>query len=157
MVIRNKAYIGVAAAVLFAILASLTHLFGLPGPFSMATANSDAMAPKYSDGELLVLHSQQYYNIGQTVEYHVSTGADLGSLGLSMITGGDSTKGFNLRAEANNHDDASLPKSGEIVGMVVFAVPGMGTPLIIAVWVLMALALLTVIGMTAMGVWETWL
>jgi hypothetical protein len=105
----------------------------------------------------LVLHSQQYYNIGQVVEYHVTTGTGQGSLGLSMITGGDGTKGFNLRAEANSYDDASLPKSGDIVGMVVFSVPGMGAPLIIALWVLMALALVTVIVMTAMGVWETWL
>lgn len=157
MVVRNKAYIGVGAAVLFAILASLTHLVGLPGPFSMASAHGNAMAPKYRDGDLLVLHSQQYYNIGQVVEYHVTAGAGQGSLGLSMITGGDGTKGFNLRAEANNHDDATLPRSGDIVGTVVFSVPGMGTPLIIAVWALMALALLTVIVMTAMRVWETWL
>lgn len=94
------------------------ELFG----YSQLVVTSGSMEPAFSAGDMILIHGQDEYELGDIVTFR----NEEGSLVTHRIVG--STEGsFITKGDANNVEDDTLLSAENIVGKLVCCVPVMGS------------------------------
>lgn len=94
------------------------ELFG----YSQLVVTSGSMEPAFSAGDMILIHEQDEYALGDIVTFRNESG----SLVTHRIIG--STEGsFITKGDANNVEDDSLLAKENIVGKLVCCVPAVGS------------------------------
>ena len=98
----------------------------LGGPATFVIVQGDSMLPVYELGDLLVLHSQPAYAVGDPVAYRVPAG-EIGAGRLVIHRVVEITdNAFHLQGDNNPAPDPWHPTQADVAGSVVLRVPGAG-------------------------------
>ncbi len=98
----------------------------LGGPATFVIVHGDSMLPVYELGDLLVLHSQPAYAVGDPVAYRVPAGEiGAGRLVIHRIVEVDGDA-FQLKGDNNPAPDPWHPTQADVAGSVVVRLPGAG-------------------------------
>ncbi len=99
----------------------------LGGPAAYLVVRGDSMLPTYESGDLLILHRESEYAVGDVVAYVVPKGEfGEGHLVVHRIVGGDASAGFVLEGDNNPAPDPWQPKAVDVVGRPWVAIPKVG-------------------------------
>lgn len=98
----------------------LPELFG----YSNLAVLSGSMEPAISTGDLVVIHRQEHYKMGDIITYD-----DGGAFTTHRIVE-ETSGGFVTRGDANHVSDDRPVMPEQIRGRVVFTVPGLGNALL---------------------------
>ncbi len=88
--------------------------------WSYAVIISGSMDPTIQVDDLVVIHEQDDYNIGDIVTFHS---------GSSVVTHrivGETYKGYQTKGDSNNAADTLPLRKSNVIGKVVFTVPKFG-------------------------------
>jgi signal peptidase len=100
----------------------------LGGPAAYVVVSGVSMEPTLANGDLVVVHRQGRYRVGDTVVYRVPEGeTGAGSLIVHRIIGGSATSGWIVQGDNKDVPDLWRPTSSEVVGSLWVRVPGAGS------------------------------
>ena len=88
--------------------------------YSLLAVASGSMEPALSAGDLVVVHREDGYRVGDVVAFW-----DEGSLTTHRLVA-EAPEGFATKGDANNVQDGRPVAAGQIAGRVVLAVPFVG-------------------------------
>ena len=112
----------VAAVVAWALL--LRPQF-LGGPAQFVVISGTSMEPGLHTGDLVLVHRQDAYRIGDVVAYRVPKGeAGAGRVIIHRIIGGSADRGYVLRGDNRKTSDFWQPKPAQVVGKMKVPLPG---------------------------------
>ena len=97
----------------------------LGGPASYIIVHGYSMSGTLAPGDLVVTMAKGRYSVGDAIVYHVPSGAGRGLLVVHRIVGVDPS-GYSMQGDANSYQDPWQPKTSEVVGRLVFTLPGFG-------------------------------
>lgn len=89
--------------------------------FSPVYVLSGSMEPEFSAGDMIVIHPRPIYQLGDVVTFYSE-----GELVTHRIIG-ESRNGFTMKGDANNVRDEEPVGETDIVGELVFVLPGLGS------------------------------
>jgi signal peptidase len=98
----------------------------LGGPVDYVIVGGRSMLPTLHGGDLVVVHREPAYRVGDVVAYHIPNGLFRGRRIIHRIVGGDSVHGFVLRGDNNAEDDLWYPRQANIEGKLWVRLPGVG-------------------------------
>lgn len=112
----------------------------LGGPAGFALVNGTSMNPKYHTGDIVIVHRQAHYHVGEIVAYIVPKGtAGAGAQVIHRLIGGNERSGFIVQGDNRTAPDVWHPKRSQIVGTAWAHIPRAGvlvellhTPLFLA-------------------------
>src|SRR5918999_2097887 len=100
----------------------------LGGPAAYVVVSGVSMEPTLANGDLVVVHRQSRYRVGDTVVYRVPEGeTGAGSLIVHRIIGGSATSGWIVQGDNKDVPDLWRPTSDDVVGSLWVRVPGAGS------------------------------
>jgi signal peptidase len=88
--------------------------------YSVEVVASGSMAPTIATGDLIVVKEQSSYKVGDVVTFRDSSG----NLVTHRIIAEGDDGAFTTKGDANNVADRSSVNTSDIVGSLVFVVPG---------------------------------
>jgi len=96
----------------------------LGGPASTIAVNGISMDPTFADGDLVIVHEKDEYEVGDIVAFRIPEG-DLaaGARVVHRIVDGDATDGFVMKGDNNSYTDKWRPSNDEIIGAKWLHVP----------------------------------
>lgn len=100
-----------AARVLFH--QELPTVFG----YAQLTVISGSMEPTFSAGDILIIHREESYQVGDVISFW-----DEGGLTTHRIIG-QGSEGFTTKGDFNNAEDSRPVTANEIAGRVVLVIP----------------------------------
>lgn len=116
----------VAAGVLTTLTVTL-WLFLAPvalgGQFGVVTTHGTSMKPRFTTGDLAVVHHRDSYAVGDVVAYHSRV---LNRVVMHRIVGHDG-RGFIFKGDNNDYLDPDRPSATDCIGALVVRVPHGGT------------------------------
>ena len=116
-----------AVVLLFAGWALLLRPPTLEGPATFVIVRGSSMQPTYKTLDLIIVHSQSTYSVGDIAAYRVPKGEiGAGSVVIHRIVGGDPVHGFTFKGDNNSAPDPWHPKQGDLVGRSWGYLPGLG-------------------------------
>src|SRR3954447_2165224 len=90
---------------------------GLGGPASYALVSGTSMLPKYRTGDVVIVHRQARYRVGDIVAYKVPKGqVGAGAEVIHRIVGGSERAGWTVQGDNRSAPDIWHPKHDLIVG-----------------------------------------
>lgn len=96
----------------------------LGGPAGYVMVSGTSMLPKFHNGDLIVVHAQSAYAVGDVVAYRVPKGDPAAGLQvIHRIVGGSAAKGFVMQGDNRTAPDIWHPKATDIVGQAWMHVP----------------------------------
>jgi signal peptidase I len=112
----------------------------LGGPAGFALVNGTSMNPRYHTGDIVIVHRQSHYRIGEIVAYIVPKGtAGAGAQVIHRLIGGNEQSGFVVQGDNRTAPDIWHPTRSQIVGAAWVHIPKAGviiellhTPLFLA-------------------------
>ncbi len=117
--------------VLVALLAAWAVLLrptALGGPATYVVVSGTSMQPTLWTGDLVVLRTQDAYDVGDVVTYPVPEGAPgAGDLVIHRIVGGSPRSGFTTRGDNRERADDWTPTAAQVLGREWFVVPRAGS------------------------------
>ena len=123
----------------------------LGGRVAYVRVDGWSMNPTLHNGDLVVVRSQSAYRIGDAVAYRIPRGEfGAGALVVHRLIGGNGSTGFITRGDNRNINDSWHPRTADVVGRVLFDLPGAGNRFAEAskpVWMGALVALTTVVVM----------
>lgn len=126
--LRPLARAAAIAMVVFWFVALRPQALGGPAGYVLVAGTS--MEPTLEPGALVVVLRQPTYEVGDVIAYRIADGGIADGMNvIHRITGGDGTTGYTLQGDNVAFVDPWHPRDAEVVGKVVFAVPGLA-PLI---------------------------
>jgi signal peptidase len=121
---------GLTLAAVLAILAAWAIFLRPPslgGPTTYVVVRGSSMLPTYHAGDLVLVHRQGAYQVGQIVAYRIPAGeVGAGHILIHRIVGGDASHGFVLRGDNNTFSDPWLPRQSDMVGAAWMHFAGLG-------------------------------
>jgi signal peptidase I len=112
----------------------------LDGPAGYVLVAGQSMEPELRTGDLVVVHAQDTYEVGDVISYrvpHDEPGA--GALVIHRVIGGTAATGYRTQGDNRERPDLWRPKPAEIQGRMWVHLPAVGRvfgvlrqPLIIA-------------------------
>jgi len=127
-----------AILLMLAVLIVLGAGLVLTGRNDIAVTHGTSMIPVYHQGDLVVVARTSTYQVGQIAAYRIPS---RNRVVLHRIVAAADT-GFTFKGDHNQSIDAAHPSRDQLVGRVVFSVPGGG------IW-LHRVTLLLAIGLVA--------
>lgn len=114
------------AACLLVVLAWAAWLrpVGLGGPATLIRVSGASMEPTLTDGDLVLVHRAEHYEVGEVVAFRVPEGRV-----IHRIVGGDGRDGYVLQGDNRDEVDQWRPRHGDVIGREVLRVPGAGRAL----------------------------
>jgi len=111
--------IAAALAVAIAVLAAAIVI----GPWGLLVTHGVSMNPVYHQGDLVMVVTDDSYDIGQIVAYrdHVH-----GLVVLHRLSGGDAS-GYDFKGDNNESTDVVHPTQSDLIGRAVLHIPQAGT------------------------------
>ena len=99
----------------------------LGGPASFAVVSGTSMLPTLHTGDVVVVHRQSSYAVGDVIAYKVPKG-DVAhdAQVIHRIIGGDGVHGFIVQGDNRTAPDIWHPKTGDVVGKQWAHVPHAG-------------------------------
>jgi signal peptidase len=97
----------------------------LGGPTSYIVVRGYSMSGTLAPGDLVVTMAQSKYSVGDTIVYRAPVGPAKGILVVHRIVGAD-PPGYRMQGDANSYQDPWSPKTSDVVGKLVVALPGLG-------------------------------
>lgn len=97
----------------------------LGGRTSYVTTYGDSMQPLLHAGDLAIVRRQDAYGVGDVVAYR---SPDLDAIVLHRIVGVEGER-YLFKGDHNTWLDSARPTRGQLVGKMIWHVPGAGTPL----------------------------
>jgi signal peptidase I len=112
----------------------------LGGPAGYALVAGTSMEPTMHTGDVVIVHAQPHYGVGDVIAYRVPEGqAGAGAQVIHRIIGGNERTGFVVQGDNRTAPDVWHPRHAEIVGSEWAHVPKLGmlvmllhTPLFLA-------------------------
>ena len=99
----------------------------LGGPAGYALVSGTSMNPIYHTGDIVIVHRQAHYRVGEIVAYIVPKGsAGAGAQVIHRLVGGDERKGFIVQGDNRTAPDVWHPRRAEIVGTAWVHIPKAG-------------------------------
>jgi signal peptidase I len=95
---------------------------GIGGTASYAIADGVSMLPHFHKGDLVVLHAQSSYHVGEVAAYH---NQQLHEVVMHRIVAVDGNH-FVFKGDNNNFTDSYHPTQSQIVGSEWLHLPGVG-------------------------------
>lgn len=126
---RSTARLVASGAVLVGIVgwAILLRPPVLGGTTSYVIVSGTSMEPGVHAGDLVVVHRQGRYRVGDVVAYRVPLeGPFRGAKILHRVVGGSPEAGFVVRGDNRSSADLWRPRPGDIVGQAWLRLPGVG-------------------------------
>jgi signal peptidase I len=103
----------------------------LGGPARYLVIRGDSMVPTYVTGDLVVLHTQPTYRVGDIVAYAVPKGEiGAGLLVIHRIIGGEAVHGFTVKGDNNPAPDPWRPRPQDIAGSAWVLIPVVGRAIV---------------------------
>lgn len=88
--------------------------------WSWAIVISGSMEPEIGVNDLVVIHEEDGYGVGDVITFHS------GSVIVTHRIVEENQDGFTTRGDANNTEDKALTKHEDVIGRVVWVIPGIG-------------------------------
>jgi signal peptidase I len=102
----------------------------LGGPAGYVMVSGTSMLPGYHNGDLIVVHAESQYRVGDVVAYRVPEGDPAAGLQvIHRIVGGSPARGFVMQGDNRSAPDIWRPKPGDVVGAAWLDVPKGGVVL----------------------------
>jgi signal peptidase I len=99
----------------------------LGGPAGYALVSGTSMNPIYHTGDIVIVHRQANYHVGEIVAYIVPKGsAGAGAQVIHRLVGGNERKGFIVQGDNRTAPDVWHPRRAEIVGTAWIHIPKAG-------------------------------
>lgn len=118
---------------LLAALLPLAFLFwpqSLGGKAAYVKVDGHSMDPTYHMGDLAIVRKQSSYNVGDPVAYRIPKGEfGAGAMVIHRLVGGDGARGFVTKGDNRTIADEWHPRTGDVVGKVMYVAPAMGDKL----------------------------
>lgn len=96
----------------------------LGGPAGYVMVSGTSMVPTYSNGDLIIVHAQSTYSVGDIIAYKVPKGEPGAGLQvIHRIIGGTAAKGFVLQGDNRSAPDIWHPRPSDITGKAWLQVP----------------------------------
>ena len=144
---RLRGVLETAATILVALVwFFLLRPVALGGAASYIVVRGYSMSGALAPGDLVVTMAQGRYSVGDAIVYHVPTGAGRGMLVVHRIVSADAS-GYSMQGDANSYQDPWRPKISNVVGRLVFTLPGFGR---VVTWMINPFVLGTVWGLPAL-------
>jgi signal peptidase I len=90
------------------------------------------MNPLYHTGDIVIVHRQAHYRVGEIVAYIVPKGtAGAGAQVIHRLIGGDENKGFVVQGDNRTAPDVWHPRRNQIVGTAWLHIPKAGTAVVL--------------------------
>ena len=103
----------------------------LGGPAAYVMVAGDSMEPTLQPGSLVVVLRRPDYRVGDVVTYRIGEGdVAAGNNVIHRIVGGDGESGYVAQGDNVASSDPWHPTTTQIVGKVVFVIPGAAPALI---------------------------
>jgi signal peptidase len=100
----------------------------LGGHVAYVKVDGHSMDPTFHNGDLAVVRKQSSYNLGDAVAYKIPKGEfGAGSLVIHRLVAGNGTTGFVTKGDNRTIRDEWHPRTGDVVGRVIYDLPGVGT------------------------------
>jgi signal peptidase I len=104
----------------------------LGGPAGYALVQGTSMNPLYHTGDIVIVHRQAHYRVGEIVAYIVPKGtAGAGAQVIHRLVGGDEDKGFIVQGDNRTAPDVWHPRRKQIVGTAWLHIPKAGTAVVL--------------------------
>lgn len=102
----------------------------LGGSTTMVVVHGNSMLPDYRSGDLVVLRPAPTYQVGEVIAYRVPRGQiGSGAVVIHRIIGGAATTGFVVKGDNNPAPDPWHPTQADVIGGLLWHVPGVGSVL----------------------------
>ena len=130
---QNKALLWVkrvALGIVFAVLLFLLFIFStIPSVFGFSplTVLTGSMEPEIYPGDMVVIHRESDYAVGDTVTYVVSGGTSSVTHKIVREYVQDGVTYYITKGTNNNTEDAMPVAKSQVAGKVVLVIPGLGT------------------------------
>ena len=99
----------------------------LGGPAGYVTVSGTSMEPNMHTGDVVVMHRQDSYRVGDVVAYHIPKGqAGAGRVVIHRVKGGSAKAGYVMRGDNRPSDDFWRPKHADVVGKQLVRIPALG-------------------------------
>lgn len=99
----------------------------LGGPAGFVTVAGTSMEPRMHTGDVVLVHRQDAYAVGDVVAYRIPHGqAGAGRVVIHRIVGGNARDGFVMRGDNRDSDDMWRPRPADVVGKQEARVPAVG-------------------------------
>jgi signal peptidase len=100
----------------------------LGGSVAYVKVNGESMDGTYNTGDLIVVHREAHYAVGDIIAYRVpkdkfAAGAQV----IHRIVGGNGSSGFVTRGDNRTVVDEWHPRIGDVVGTAWARFPGLGS------------------------------
>jgi len=104
----------------------------LGGPAAYALVQGTSMNPSYHSGDIVIVHRQAHYHVGEIVAYIVPKGtAGAGAQVIHRLVGGDERHGFVVQGDNRTAPDVWHPTRSDIVGTAWVHVPKAGVAVVL--------------------------
>ena len=114
----------VAAVVAWAIFLRPGFLGGSAG---FVTVSGTSMEPGMHTGDVVLMHRQDSYRVGDVVAYRIPAGqAGAGRVVIHRVRGGSAAAGYILRGDNRDSNDFWHPKPSDVIGKERLRVPALG-------------------------------
>ena len=102
----------------------------LGGPATFVMVQGTSMNPTYHTGDLVIVHRQAHYQVGDVIAYQIPKGqVGAGLTVIHRIVGGSPTTGFTTQGDSNPTPDDWHPTFADIQGSPWLLVPKGGNVL----------------------------
>jgi signal peptidase len=100
----------------------------LGGHVAYVKVDGHSMDPTFHTGDLAVVRKQSSYQLGDAVAYKIPKGEfGAGALVIHRLVAGNGTTGFITKGDNRNIRDEWHPRTSDVVGRVIYDLPGVGT------------------------------
>lgn len=99
----------------------------LGGPAGFVTVAGTSMEPRMHTGDVVLVHRQDAYAVGDVVAYRIPRGqAGAGRVVIHRIVGGSARDGYVMRGDNRGSDDMWRPRPADVVGKQKARAPAVG-------------------------------
>jgi signal peptidase I len=104
----------------------------LGGPAGYALIHGTSMNPLYHTGDIVIVHRQAHYHVGEIVAYIVPKGtAGAGAQVIHRLIGGNENNGFVVQGDNRTAPDVWQPTRKQIVGTAWLHIPKAGAAVLL--------------------------
>lgn len=125
--ILNTIYYIVLSAIIFIALLIIFSTFPITGNIKLLSVLSGSMEPTIHTGSVIVIKPVSSYKIGDIITFGKNLKTDIPTTHrIAEMKAVEGNMVYKTKGDANNTEDSTETKEGEVLGKVLFSIPYLG-------------------------------